>query len=194
MPLCLASPKHPACRAHLGQVIEVCTRVNPRLVVKRARFSALVRTQLERAFARLVEPDEAASKAVDARQEIDLRIGASFTRFQTKLLQVSPGCQAAAAYVKAGVCMWNMELASRAMSSCIPDASACANYRPSLTSAPLACKATAMGKKSLSATARASSRHWASSCSASGALLAVPHVLPETPCLRPCHALGRRRP
>jgi len=109
----LASPRHPACRAHLGQVIDVCTRVNPRLVVKRARFSALVRTQLERAFARLVEPDEAASKAVDARQEIDLRIGASFTRFQSKLLQVSPGCQAAAAFVKAGVCMWNMKLASR---------------------------------------------------------------------------------
>ena len=73
-------------------MIEVCTRVNPRLVVKRARFSALVRTQLENAFARLVEPDEAASKAVDARQEIDLRIGASFTRFQTLLLQASPRC------------------------------------------------------------------------------------------------------
>ena len=73
------------------QVIEVCRRANARLVVKRARFSALVRTQLERAVAQLVEPDEAASIAVDARQEIDLRIGASFTRFQTLLLQV-PVC------------------------------------------------------------------------------------------------------
>ncbi len=72
----------------LVQVIEVCRRANPRLVVKRARFSALVRAQLERAVAQLVDPDEAASTAVDARQEIDLRIGASFTRFQTLLLQV----------------------------------------------------------------------------------------------------------
>ena len=71
------------------QVIEVCRRANPRLVVKRARFSALVRAQLERAVAQLVDPDEAASKAIDARQEIDLRIGASFTRFQTLLLQVT---------------------------------------------------------------------------------------------------------
>ena len=73
------------------QVLEVCRRANARLVVKRARFSALVRAQLERAVAHLVEPDEAASRAVDARQEIDLRIGASFTRFQTLLLQV-PFC------------------------------------------------------------------------------------------------------
>lgn len=70
-------------------MIEVCRKANPRLLIKRARFSALVRAQLERAVSQLVEPDEAASRAVDARQEIDLRIGASFTRFQTLLLQVS---------------------------------------------------------------------------------------------------------
>lgn len=73
-------------RCHM-QVIDVCIKANPRLLVKRARFSALVRAELERSVQTLGAPDENASKAVDARQEIDLRIGASFTRFQTLLLQ-----------------------------------------------------------------------------------------------------------
>ena len=71
-----------------AQVIDVCRRANPRLLIKRARFSALVRRELERSAQTLGLPDENASRAVDARQEIDLRIGASFTRFQTMLLQV----------------------------------------------------------------------------------------------------------
>ena len=70
------------------QVLDVCRDANPRLVIKRARFSALVRRELERSVAQLAEPDGHAAAAVDARQEIDLRIGASFTRFQTLLLQV----------------------------------------------------------------------------------------------------------
>ncbi len=68
-------------------MIDVCRRANPRLVIKRARFSALVRGELVRSMAQLAAPDENASRAVDARQELDLRIGASFTRFQTLLLQ-----------------------------------------------------------------------------------------------------------
>ena len=71
------------------QVIDVCRRVKPQLVVKRARFSALIARDLHYAVNNLVEPNENDSKAVDARQEIDLRIGASFTRLQTLLLQVS---------------------------------------------------------------------------------------------------------
>lgn len=82
---CCVLPAEPS--GMLPQVLEVCQAANPRLVVKRARFSALIHGDLTRAVQNLVAPDSAASAAVDARQEIDLRIGASFTRFQTLLLQ-----------------------------------------------------------------------------------------------------------
>lgn len=72
----------------VSQVIDVCSAANRRLRIFRARFSALIQRDLQRAVSQLVAPNEADAKAVDARQEIDLRVGASFTRFQTLLLQV----------------------------------------------------------------------------------------------------------
>ena len=70
------------------QVLGVCRDAKPGLQVQRARFSALVQSELQRALNNLVQPNQHEAWAVDARQEIDLRIGASFTRFQTLLLQV----------------------------------------------------------------------------------------------------------
>ncbi|XP_028766082.1 DNA topoisomerase 3-alpha isoform X2 [Neltuma alba] len=71
------------------EVIEVCTAVNRHLTLKRARFSALIDREIHQAMQNLVEPNKWFADAVDARQEIDLRIGASFTRFQTMLMKDS---------------------------------------------------------------------------------------------------------
>jgi DNA topoisomerase-3 len=47
----------------------------------------LIPREIHQAFRTLVAPNKNFSDAVEARMEIDLRIGAAFTRFQTKLLK-----------------------------------------------------------------------------------------------------------
>ncbi|XP_058510330.1 DNA topoisomerase 3-alpha [Solea solea] len=69
------------------EVINVCKAVKPNLQVFRAKFSEITPNSIRRACETLTEPDVNISDAVDARQELDLRIGASFTRFQTLRLQ-----------------------------------------------------------------------------------------------------------
>ncbi|XP_007048480.2 PREDICTED: DNA topoisomerase 3-alpha isoform X2 [Theobroma cacao] len=69
------------------EVIDVCRAVNCHLTIRRARFSALIEREIHHATQNLVDPNPWFSDAVDARQEIDLRIGASFTRFQTMMLR-----------------------------------------------------------------------------------------------------------
>lgn len=51
--------------------------------VKRAHFSAVTTGDIENAIRNLTAPNKCLSDAVNVRQEIDLRIGASFTRFQS---------------------------------------------------------------------------------------------------------------
>lgn len=69
------------------EVVDVCKAVQPGLNIWRARFSALIDRDIHEAVQNLGRPQQWPSDAVDLRQEIDLRIGASFTRFQTMLLK-----------------------------------------------------------------------------------------------------------
>ncbi|XP_059616595.1 DNA topoisomerase 3-alpha [Phlebotomus argentipes] len=69
------------------EIIEVCRNVKSNITVYRAKFSEITAASVRRALNNLVQPDELQSQAVDVRSELDLRIGAAFTRFQTMRLQ-----------------------------------------------------------------------------------------------------------
>ncbi len=51
------------------------------VAIKRSKFSALTRGEIDQAFANLTEPDEKLAEAAECRQVIDLAWGASLTRF-----------------------------------------------------------------------------------------------------------------
>ena len=51
--------------------------------VKRARFSSLSASEIKQAFDNLVEPDANLAMSAEARQILDLKMGAAFTRFMT---------------------------------------------------------------------------------------------------------------
>ncbi|XP_041777511.1 DNA topoisomerase 3-alpha [Anopheles merus] len=71
------------------EIIEVCRAVKPQLRVFRAKFSEITAPSIKRAIENLVQPDARQNDAVNVRSELDLRIGAAFTRFQTLRLQKS---------------------------------------------------------------------------------------------------------
>ncbi|KAJ1309638.1 hypothetical protein OPQ81_006405 [Rhizoctonia solani] len=73
---------------NIGAEVEaVCLRSNPRIRVKRARFSAIIPAQIHYAAQNPVELDRAQADAVEARILLDLRYGAAFTRMQTLTLR-----------------------------------------------------------------------------------------------------------
>ncbi|RWS28419.1 DNA topoisomerase 3-alpha-like protein [Leptotrombidium deliense] len=69
------------------QIIKVCKAINRTMDVFRAKFSEITSTSIFRAVNHLERPDKRLAEAVDVRRELDLRIGAAFTRYQTLQLQ-----------------------------------------------------------------------------------------------------------
>ncbi|KAL0269615.1 UNVERIFIED_CONTAM: hypothetical protein PYX00_007289 [Menopon gallinae] len=65
------------------EIIEVCTAVKRNIDIYRAKFSEITQASVDRALRSLEHPNEKINTAVNVRRELDLRIGAAFTRFQT---------------------------------------------------------------------------------------------------------------
>ncbi|PVH94649.1 prokaryotic type I DNA topoisomerase [Periconia macrospinosa] len=73
---------------HIGSEIrEIARKANPNIQVWRARFSNIERAHIIQAAANPIQLDDAQVNAVAARIELDLRLGAAFTRMQTLALQ-----------------------------------------------------------------------------------------------------------
>ncbi|EUC45325.1 hypothetical protein COCMIDRAFT_95795 [Bipolaris oryzae ATCC 44560] len=73
---------------HIGtEIRDIALKANPNMQVWRARFSNIERAHVIQASQNPIRLDEAQAQAVSARIELDLRLGAAFTRMQTLALQ-----------------------------------------------------------------------------------------------------------
>ena len=68
-------------------VIDICQSFMGKLEIYRAHFSTVTNADIQQAYNNVTAPNKNLADAVMIRQEVDLRIGASFTRFQTLLIQ-----------------------------------------------------------------------------------------------------------
>ncbi|VDN37095.1 unnamed protein product [Gongylonema pulchrum] len=66
-----------------AEIVAICRQTKPTLDVYRARFSEITSTAVHRALNNLTRMDPKLVDAVECRSELDLRIGAAFTRLQT---------------------------------------------------------------------------------------------------------------
>ncbi|EYC15966.1 hypothetical protein Y032_0035g3067 [Ancylostoma ceylanicum] len=66
-----------------AEIARVCRESNPRIDVYRAKFSEITPRAIEHAARHLTRLDQRIVDAVECRSELDLRIGAAFTRLQT---------------------------------------------------------------------------------------------------------------
>ncbi|ELA41214.1 uncharacterized protein VICG_01703 [Vittaforma corneae ATCC 50505] len=68
---------------NIARQIKTIIETHRKVCIKRARFSAISRNEIECALENLTEINFLEADAVDARIELDLRIGSAFTRIQT---------------------------------------------------------------------------------------------------------------
>ncbi|RPB11715.1 DNA topoisomerase [Morchella conica CCBAS932] len=80
------------------EVRDIALKANPRIMVKRARFSNIERAHILHAAQNPIDLDERQAAAVSARIELDLRIGAAFTRWQTTALKAILGSDQIVSY------------------------------------------------------------------------------------------------
>ncbi|KAI8081194.1 DNA topoisomerase [Thamnidium elegans] len=70
-----------------GDVADLCRSVKPNITVWRARFSSMLPPAIHNAARNHIELDMKQVEAVRTRSELDLRIGAAYTRLQTMQLK-----------------------------------------------------------------------------------------------------------
>ncbi|KAI9507464.1 DNA topoisomerase [Russula earlei] len=87
-----------------SEIVKICRKARPDIVVKRARFSAIISQQIHHAAQHPVELDYSQASAVEARIILDLRVGAAFTRMQT--LKLQPLFQQITGVVSYGPCQF----------------------------------------------------------------------------------------